>query len=204
MKKVKTGKSSAYLEAHSLSDRMIRKLAYGMELGLTGTLTCQLAGVSNVSYINWRKQGVSDLDKGRDTMEAKLIQALEHAKAKLEEQCLTRIRLAATGGKKTRKTKKVYRTETVMEVSEVTGNDMPKLDDKGNVVIREILSEKTITDEVANPAWTADAWILERLRPERYAKNTNINVKDMNKEESIENIANHISKLVKKFGKKDA
>lgn len=114
--------------------------------------SCELAGISRYTGIEWLRRGRGVRDDRYPSEEfASFALAIEQAKAAAERDAIARIKEAATG-RQTTKSKTVTKT-----YRDVEGN--------------ETVETTVEVVETTNYDWRADAWIQERLNFERWSAN---------------------------------
>ena len=150
---------------------MIKSICEGKRLGLSYETICSSLGISSQVLRNWRRRGGLEASTGNYYL---LVLEIKKAEAELEASALERIRKVAIGDNEKKTTKQVYRIE----------ND------------QRILYEVVETVETALPNWLCDAFLLERLRPERYSKQSTTRFKsDGDLDEKISSNIDRLSKL---------
>lgn len=120
-----------------------RIIVEALRAGNSKRVAYELAGIGKSTFFEWLQRGADE----PGTVFEKLLQEIERAACEFEAEALAEIRKTGSGIP--------YRETTVVE----------KLDSKGAVVER-----RTTTKTGVERAWTALAWILERTRPDVYAR----------------------------------
>lgn len=132
-------------------------------LGMDHLSCADSAGISRTTLHHWRLAGArarADEARGKRTLTPKeranveFLNSLERADAEWEAARLATIAGASTGGFVVTKTSEKWVTCPV---------------DEKNPEGRRLV-ERTVTTETLRPEWTAAAWLLERRKPDRYAK----------------------------------
>lgn len=127
-----------------LSPELIKKLAGYIAEGNYLETAANLCGVSDTVFVNWRNQGLVDLQDGMDEENSyciALLVALKRAESQAEVERVARINAAGIGGALTRR--------------------ITRIDRDGNEFIDE---------QFQAPQWLADMTHLERRHPDRWGR----------------------------------
>lgn len=128
-----------------LTDEVIKLMVNARRSGVPDWQAAHFAEVSTRSYTDWKLQGAQDVSDGKDTVYSRLVLGLEKAKADQIAASLVRINQAARGG-------------TVLEETVVSTTNPD-----GTITT-------TTKRKLAQPLWTADAWLCERTQPDDFGR----------------------------------
>ena len=129
-------------------------ITQAVALGVPLVSAANYAGVSKPTILEWLQRGQgTHASRSRTKLYADFADAIAYARAQDEIRRLARLEQAARGGAV------VYRktTETVNAQGEV---------------VRRVTEERT-----TEPAWSADAWVLERSRPETWGPRAKVDLR---------------------------
>lgn len=130
----------------ALTEKVLEVIAQAKRVGLPDYQAAHFAGVSAASLAEWKGRGELDrMEKRFDSVFARLVEALEKAAADRVAESLLRIRQAGIGG--------AVLEETIVE-------------SKGD----DGMTVRTIKRKLAQPQWTADAWLNERTQPQDFGR----------------------------------
>lgn len=127
-----------------LDDDLIKLLCDAKRLGLPSRDIAAFCRVDSGSLLSWARMGRQDKEKGRKTVYAQFFEAYEKAEAERLAQSFLRIHQAAKGG---HQAQRITTTFTDTDGTQTT----------------------TVVEKTAEPQWKADAWMLERTRPDDFA-----------------------------------
>lgn len=148
-----------------------QKILTALSNGNTYEASAQYGGVNKDTFREWIKQGEADAAAGTASEFSEFSDAVKKAEAQAEVASIARIRSAASG-------QRVIKSETVRVTP-----------DGEQITEREY--------QYAPPQWQADAWFLERRKPQDWARrerhevsqtSVNINWDDLTENE-LERIA---------------
>jgi hypothetical protein len=143
-----------------LTPQVQHQICTAVALGLTPTSAGAYLGLSKSVVLEWLQRGRNDHPRrGQTRLYADFVEAIEKARAQDELRRLARLEHAAKGGQ-------------VVYEKVVTYPD------------GRIQTER----KVSEPQWTADAWVLERTRPDQYGRRDRLHV-----QVQIERIAERIA-----------
>ena len=128
-----------------LNEGTIETIANAFRLGLPISTAAGFIQVFPTTVTDWMARGKEDREAGRQSVYSRLSEAIEKAIADRCAESLMRIRKAAQGGDV------VEKVETT-----VTAPD-------GTIT-------RTLKEKKSAPSWTADAWFLERTRPQEFGR----------------------------------
>lgn len=169
-----------------LTGERAKAICDSIATGLPRVQAARAAGIAEATLYNWMKaarvEGARLAEQGARKRKdsdvlLEFLEDIKNAEAEGERALLARIRLAGAGGN--------IITETRVKTSRLILPD-------GNDLGMQDVERVTITKELG-PQWQADAWILERRWPQRWARRdrvTNLNVEmgDLSNEQ-LERIA---------------
>lgn len=127
-----------------LDDDLIKLICDAKRLGLPSRDIAAFCRVNSESLLSWARMGRQDKEKGRKTVYAQFFEAYEKAEAERLAQSFLRIHQAAKGG---HQAQRITTTFTDTDGTQTT----------------------TVVEKTAEPQWKADAWMLERTRPDDFA-----------------------------------
>lgn len=130
-----------------LTPAIAQAIVTAVQVGVPVVQAALLVGVRKPTVLQWLQRGSGTHSRAKTTVYVDFVDQIEKAKAEDEARRLARIEQAGQGG--------------------------------------SVLYEKTLTypdgrikreARYAEPQWTADAWYLERTRPEQYGRRDRLSV----------------------------
>jgi hypothetical protein len=125
-----------------LTPQVQEQLCQAVALGVSVTSAAAYLGIGKSAILEWLQRGQGcHPSRGRTSLYADFVESIEKARAQDELRRMGRLEQAARGG-------------------QVVSEKITRYGDGREVIERQY----------TRPEWTADAWVLERTRPDQYGR----------------------------------